>query len=402
MSEKDAKKPAARDISDLKARLGLKKGADGAPARTTQGMTAVPPPTAAKIGGTAVPPPPGVAPPQPVKPPMPDPSVDPFGAMNAMARQAVVQQAPEIVIVNDGKPVEEVARSGKVLRYVKVGALVLAPLIVGYISGGIMQANAQWNKTIDDATRLYDDFNAVGKSLLDLQELLNSARDRGGGQFKLHDAELTAAIEGMKLKAPDTNLLFHSNMYNMDPAVVSDVFGFYMDLTVLYQKVAEHIRLAKLDERKRPDDYVVAGFRAGAFAAVLRVPQDAKQPPYVEIVELGAPRCADGKTNPQGCPGEPTGFQIRNEANGPWLQSIDFARNADQLAPDKIVMIANPDRSNDVIDAIIKGATPYLHDVGYRERLREIDEKVKELSETRARILSKLNLERNRGKRFTL
>src|SRR6266496_3293275 len=81
MSEK-GKKPGTRDISDLKARLGLKRGGDKAAGG------AVPPPSAGK-GTGYVPPPPGVTPPQPA---VPDARVDPFGAMNAMAAQGAIRR----------------------------------------------------------------------------------------------------------------------------------------------------------------------------------------------------------------------------------------------------------------------------------------------------------------------
>ena len=94
--DKKDKKPGQRDISDLKARLGLKKGAGaggtrepapGAPARPGQ-------------RGNVVPPPPGVQPPKPEAPAPIDARVDPFGAMNAMAAQGAVSRAPEIIVVD--------------------------------------------------------------------------------------------------------------------------------------------------------------------------------------------------------------------------------------------------------------------------------------------------------------
>src|SRR6185369_15649323 len=97
-------------ISDLKARLGLKKGAQAPATGQTRanggaGGGVVAPP------GMNLPPPPGMAAPQPAQPAIPNAADDPFGAMNAMAAHGTVQRAPEIVIVNDGKPVENVGSS---------------------------------------------------------------------------------------------------------------------------------------------------------------------------------------------------------------------------------------------------------------------------------------------------
>ena len=82
------KRPGSRDISDLKARLGLKKGGAGAPGK--KGV--VPPPG---TRGGAVPPPPGV------EPPRPKAGDDPFGALNAAA-QTRPAPAPEVIVIEKG------------------------------------------------------------------------------------------------------------------------------------------------------------------------------------------------------------------------------------------------------------------------------------------------------------
>ena len=133
----DAKKTGSRDISELKQRLGLKKGAAAASqsgsaprANGAPSGGVVPPP------GLNLPPPPGVqtAPPQPQ---LPNAADDPFGAMNAMAHIGTMQRAPEIVIVNDGKPVEQVGaskRAGTIAKFAIVGAV---PLVLGIAVGKI-------------------------------------------------------------------------------------------------------------------------------------------------------------------------------------------------------------------------------------------------------------------------
>src|SRR5205823_13542413 len=77
------KRPGTRDISELKARLGLKKAApEKAQAKPS--------------GGVA--PPPGLTVPKQSGPVIPAAADDPFGNMNAMAQQGAMQRAPEIVI----------------------------------------------------------------------------------------------------------------------------------------------------------------------------------------------------------------------------------------------------------------------------------------------------------------
>src|SRR4051812_34556100 len=120
MTLSDAKKTGSRDISELKQRLGLKKGAAAAQTGSTQranggsGGVVAPP-------GLNLPPPPGLAPAQPPQPIIPNAADDPFGAMNAMAAVGAVHRAPEIVIHHDGKPVEHVGAQSHGAMLAKIG-----------------------------------------------------------------------------------------------------------------------------------------------------------------------------------------------------------------------------------------------------------------------------------------
>jgi hypothetical protein len=397
----EPKKPGARDISDLKARLGLKKGAEGGPGprgTTSMPVQGVPPPTAAKIGGSFVPPPPGVAPPPGMVPPqpvIPDASVDPFGAMNAMAataaRTAPVQ--PEFVIVNDGKH-EKVAHHGGPLRYLKPALMVLVPLFVGYVVGGIMNTNQGINSAIDDAAFLYKDFSDVGKSLQKIEEALDQAKDRGKGQLIPHDKELTAALEELKLQAPDTTVLFHANMSQMSKGTPEKIFTFYQRVTTLYAKIEAHKRLAKGDERKQVPK------QQGQYAVVVRVPTGEGQQPYVDLVEVGAPICkGDTKISAEGCPAEkpPEKFQVRNDPSGTW-QILPFVTSGAGVAADSILQLGD----NPVKQAFMVGAKEFVDTIGYMQRIRDIDADVRDLSQLRSDVQNALTVEKQKSKSFAL
>src|SRR5262245_61594130 len=187
MSDK-GKKPGARDISDLKARLSLKRGAtEGKPGGP------VPPPSAGK-GAGYVPPPPGVTPPQPA---VPDARQDPFGAMNAMAAQGAVTRAPEVIVV-DKSSVEQVHGQPRLAKYGRIGLLVGAPLIVGFILGGINHQRSRLNATVDDAKDVAEEFSDQGKQLEALNNVLLRAKERGPGRkgYARNDLELVGDIEG--------------------------------------------------------------------------------------------------------------------------------------------------------------------------------------------------------------
>lgn len=405
----DSKKPGARDISDLKARLGLKKGAGGTippptgqPAQRRTSMTgSIPPPP-------GVQPPPGMAPPQPAEPPIPDASMDPFGAMNAMAargtQQAVAQ--PEFIIVNDGKPVEQVASSGKMGRILKVALPAVAMLLVGYIVGGMMRANQAYNKTVDDAAFLLEDFKAVGRGLQELQDTLYGARGKDD-RFKPNDKDLTTALAGLvkaadgaqaKLRKPETGVLFKANISLMAPETSAKIFDFYQKMGELSDLVTEHQRLASRDSAKAVDKKPL-----GAYAIVLRAPdaqggQDV--PPYAELVELGAPVCADGKLSQQGCAGIPDKIQVRSDPTTAFSASptMTVAKNKAGLGGDVVLQLG----PTPVAQAFMVGAEAFVDTVGYLKRIDRIAELAKELGEQRAEIEKLLTAEKNRSKRFAL
>lgn len=178
----DAKKSGSRDISELKQRLGLKKGA--APAATGQprsngapsgGLVAPP--------GLNLPPPPGVVT-QPPAPALPNAHEDPFGAMNAMAAHATVQRAPEMVIVNDGIPVEHVGQSSPASTLLRIAVPAAIALIVGVAVGKIGTGAGFYNDGLKGARAILGDKQApstvayLKRQLSDLDTILDEAKTK--------------------------------------------------------------------------------------------------------------------------------------------------------------------------------------------------------------------------------
>lgn len=396
----EVKKPGARDISDLKARLGLKKGGNEVAKQTPSGGMVAPP--GARLGSAFVPPPPGVAPPPtaPPQPVIPDARVDPFGAMNAMAAQGAVQAAPQIVVVNDGQPVESVQKKSPIAR-LKIVALVAVPLVVGIVVGKIAQANSTYNQTIDDAKVLTEEVRNVGRGLQQLYDTLLTAKERGGGQgaFKPNDKELTAQLEQLPLAPPDKQKLFHSNLYHMDPKLVEDTLSFYSDIALLKQKIDTHVRLSKGDEKANvPDSEALRKLGGYRFGAIFRQPRQQGEIFQVEIVQIGAPVCADKQPHPEGCPGgaDPIGFQYRPDPTAPLWGTK--AWSASDLSADNVVPLAG----NTIIDILMRGAKPFYDEVSYMARIKEIDELTSALMERRKALEDLLNRKALEGKRFSL
>jgi hypothetical protein len=193
LSQQPPKKSGSRDINELKARLGLKKGAPapGATSAKPNGSPSggvVPPP------GLAVPPPPGAAPPAPA---VPNAADDPFGAMNAMAAHGAAQRAPEIVIVHDGKPVESVSASTRMATLGKYAAIALVPFILGIAIRGISKDAAAYNDGINGAKVLIGEVKSIKKNLNEVKVKLEADNIRKAGTV---GKEVTVALGPL---APD-------------------------------------------------------------------------------------------------------------------------------------------------------------------------------------------------------
>ena len=398
MSDK-GKKPGARDMSDLKARLGLKRGAtEGKPAGG-----AVPPPNAGK-GAGYVPPPPGVVPPQPA---VPDARVDPFGAMNAMAAHGAVTRAPEVIVV-DKASVEQVHGQPRLAKYGKIALLVGLPLVVGFILGGINHQRSRYNSTLEDAQDVSDEMKDQGKRLEALNNVLLRAKERGPGgkTYALTDGELVSDLEQLKFNFPDNDelILSHRNLYLLEPKLVQDTLSFYNRMRTLSQKVKDHIRVTKdLAQKMPPTVAEQLGAQAG-FAAMVRIPtpDEAKKgaPPSVEIFQIGLPVCADGKPAKE-CPGPVVGVQVRPDTMASWLNK-PLATPTDTT--DKALLV----RGNGILSALTKGSPRFLDELQYFQRLSEIDVLVSGsggdggLMKDRKDVEDRLTAVAQRGKAFAL
>jgi hypothetical protein len=394
LSDNEPKKPGSRDISDLKARLGLKSSRpEGGAAKGAK--------------GTYVPPPPGVAPPQPAQPAVPDARVDPFGAMNAIAAQGAVTRAPEIIVV-DKQHVEQVAPQSNATRYAKVGGVLLAPLVLGFLLGGINNARSNYNTTLRDAKSVADEFHTLGKSLEGLNNVLLSAKERGpeGKAIKLGDAQLVDELDRLGFNVPDADqiVLYHRNLYLLDPKLTQDILVFYGRMKVLAQKVKDHVRITKDMMAKLPPEARAKLGATSSFGVVVKLPTaDEAQKggrATADLVQLGSAICSDGKPH-DGCPdGALTGFQVRNDTTAPW--SVKNLASSD--ASDKVVFV----RPSGVLSGLLEGSPRYLDELQYYQRVGEIDALVSGgggdggLVKERKDIEDRLNQVAQKSKAFSL
>jgi hypothetical protein len=382
----DSKRTGSRDISDLKARLGLKKGAQ-APAtgqtgstRATNGVVAPP--------GLNLPPPPGMAPPQPTGPVIPNAADDPFGAMNAMAAVGTVQRAPEIVIVNDGKPVENVGKASMGATIAKVAVPAVITLVIGVAIGKIGSKASVHNAGIEDAKQLLGDKGA-SQSILGLKQTLSQIdtlldEHRTKNQFrpdKKFDDDLKK-LAG-KLEVKEKSVLTRAKA--LDPDAAGSVHAFYAGVSEVKSMIDTHIKAASADNNaftrnKEKVDAATLKDTENAplqgqlrFAILIQAPteQDKGVEFGAKVVEIGGVYCGTGDKPVAKCPeGEsPTAVAYRSEVGAPILTKGDIQTpTTDAIPAKKIVQLIGG--STSIRDTLIKGADGVASEVYYQRRLR--------------------------------
>jgi hypothetical protein len=384
----DAKKSGSRDISELKQRLGLKKGAaaasqSGSTPRVGGGGSGgvVPPP------GISLPPPPGLAPPQPV---IPNAADDPFGAMNAMAAVGAVQRAPEIVIVNDGKPVENVGASSSGARIARIAIPAGIALIVGITVGKIGASNGAYNKGLED-TKAYilgnknqaSSVAEIKKALSDIDTFLDEAKTKKSFRpDTATDKQLQAMVEKLEVKE---DVVFMAKENELDPKTSRDVLAFYAGVIQLKAMVDQHVKAATSDDQafatavtkakegtlSESDNAALAGqYR---YAVYVQAPTETDKVDFgAKLVELGPPVC-NGKVSTSGKCGDgeaPSKFTYRTEPSLTWSQADLAMGGADAIPTNKLVMFL----PGGVRDSLVKGADGVASEAMYTKRLRAIYE----------------------------
>ncbi len=405
----DSKKSGSRDISELKQRLGLKKGA--APAGATprgQSGGVVPPP------GLNLQPPPGLAPPAPAQPAIPNAHDDPFGAMNAMAAVGTVQRAPEIVIVHDGKPVENVGSgSGSIVKIIIPAVLALA---VGAAIGNIGASASAYNGELVGAKAILGD-KATGPSFLGLRASLSAldsllAQAQKSNNFA-PDAAVDKQLEALAAKLDvDDSKIFGTKLDAFEGPEASQVVGFYAGVAEIKQMLDDHLKAAKSDDlaikagKKATEAATITDAENASLAGgvrygiVMSAPTDTEQAAFgAKLVELGPPYCND-KLSTTGKCGEgeaPSAYTYRNEPGALWSKG-DFVSQGMENVPTKKIVILLP---NGIRDAVIKGSEPGASEALYMHRLKALSERTKKLLTDSVKLETTISTVANKGKRFS-
>ncbi len=410
----DSKKAGSRDISDLKARLGLKKsGAAGAPAAGTgargNGATGgvVPPP------GLNLPPPPGHHQ-QPAQPQIPNAADDPFGAMNAMAVHHRVERAPEMIIVNDGRPVENVGHQSMGATIAKIAIPAVLALGIGVGIGRVSKDANFYNDGLRDAKAILGDVNqpstlkATKRLLSDLDSTLDDMKTRTG--YRPDEAttkKLSDLVGKLDVKS---ELVFRAKQNALDAGLSGQILAFYSGVAEVRGMLDQHVKAAKADEKmlatakqktdeanvKEGDNAYLAG--QAKYAVLVTAPTETDKDEFgARIVEIGPVFCGDRQSSTGRCEdGSPSGFGFRNDPGGGWTKG-EVAQPQESIPAKKLVLLLQ----NGVRDSLIKGGEPGASEIYYVKRIRTIAERTKKLITDANKLESQLQSASSKGSRFS-
>ena len=420
----DAKRTGSRDISELKQRLGLKKGgaasqSGSVPAVRSNGTSGgvVPPP------GLNLPPPPGVTPATPMAPPqpvIPNAADDPFGAMNAMAAVATVQRAPEMVIVHDGKPVENVGAAGGGTKLALIIAPAAVALIIGLFMGRSSRGGSDVNDGISAAGAVYENVHSLKTGALNEMTKIDGmpAATGQGKKPQAHTAitpnsKLDKSLGGLvgKLDVKAEQYALVRNI-TLDSDTAGKTLEFYAGLAELKEMINIHVAAAVSDDQAykaaatavddakvKPD---IQGTLIGPirYAVVLSGPSDKEPnaPIGARFVELGPPYCNNTLATGGKCPdGEnPSGFGYRTENGGAW-KPANAVEGMNVVPVDKIV----PFVDSNTLDSFLQGNTPSAAVNAYGLRVQAIADKVQDLIDRANKLEPQLETAKSQSTKFT-
>lgn len=408
MSEK---RSGGRDISELKARLGLKKGgAAPAPGRAHSQTGGVAPPP-----GVVVQPPPGA---RGHQPPMPNAADDPFGAMSAMAQAGQAQRAPEIVInVNEGPPAEHVGASKRIGGILKWVGIALVPLIVGMLVGAAGRSAAHYNEGTKGAKAIVSHVTVAKRGLGKLQSILDDAKKKGLKPDKALSASLKPLVEELK---PDTTKIYAAKQGTLGAELSNNITTFFASVAQVQQMLEEHQRTAAFDDAalvtaadamkaatmKETENAAIASmatvypYRYGIVLSNPSATDPTKKKPFgAQIIEIGQPYCNSGQLSTSGvCPDGIAGFGYRDAMASSWAKGDLASVAPDALIPtDKIV----PLLPSQIADGLVKGPGPTAAEAAYIAQLTSISKRLEEVITAANELETKLNQKAKVGDKFT-
>jgi len=358
-----------------------------------------------------------VPPPAPPQPVIPNAAEDPFGAMNAMAAVHTVHRAPEIVIVNDGKPVENVGASGRGTSIAKLVAPAVVALAIGIGIGQIAKGANIYNQGLKDARTILGDDKAastvrsVKKALSELDGVLDEMKTRNGYRPDT-DADKKLAELAARLDVKSGTVFRTAGA--VDPEVSGQIMAFYAGVVEVKGMLDTHEKAAKFDDLalaagktagaaaavKESENAVLAGAGAVRYGALIQAPSAADGGDLgVKIVELGPPYCGNNLATSGKCDNneQPSAFAYRGEPGAAWTKGDLQTQGSDAIPTKKLVLLL----PNGMRDALIKGSQASASEAYYMKRLKNVTDRTKKLIDDANKLEQRLQAESSKSARFS-
>lgn len=356
--------PPTKDISDLKARLGLKRpdgGAPGGPAGPGGPAAARPAPGFPQQPGRGPVPGPAAA----ARPAAaPAPAAAPPAGMNPYAGMKAPQGGFDLRTIDDGAPVANV-RSGRGKAALFASALVgVAAFFLGGWAGMVGVARSNQNTANHAAKAVKTEVEGMQKTLTQIAAIMADSRSRLTKDKKdtgSYDPQLIANLEKVKLDPrPNTSTIFRVDYFRLPDADIDKLFTYYYNSIALYGEVEKHIKKSKADAEALK---AYAEKSAAQTQKNYGVVFDSSGKLLVaNLVEIGDQVCQKGGKE---CPAsELKGFKVRMNTGAPWVDR----NSTGKLDSGNVV----PMKPTPFMDAVMTGSPDQVRQESYKMRVASL------------------------------
>ena len=377
--------PPPKDISDLKARLGLKRP-EAAPApgpggpRPMGGLPAGFPqgPGRAQMPGQA----------QAAAAAAPPAAHDPYAGMKPQKGMF------DLRTIDDGAPVENV-RSGRgkaaLVTAVIVGILGFA-LGAGLGVSGVGRANM--NTANHAAKTVKSELDEMQKTLTQVGSAVAFSQQRQAHDKKDvldYDPQLIGDLEKVKLDPrPDTSKIFRVDYFRLEDIVVDRLFNYYYDTIALYNEVERHIKKTHADAESLK---TYLGKTAASSQKNYGLVFDTSAKIVVgNLVEIGDQVCKGG--GKECAAADLVGFQVRINTGAPFVDK----KTGGKLDTGNVV----PIKPTPLMDAVMSGSPDQVRAEAYKQRTANIRSLVSRLTASQKELFEGIDRAAARPDVFTI
>lgn len=356
MADPTEKKPG-RDISDLKARLGLQR-------------PLTPPPQAASPAAPAAAP--------------ADPRRDPFASQPA---QQVMVHHPEITDAGPAMHIPDVKKRS-LADWIKPAAMILLPSGFFFFYGGVYNARILHNKTIEDAAQIRGEVQQMRKrSQLIYDALIKSQKAVNGLN---PDEQLVKDLKDLEpLTPPKTDKIFKTNYAYLEGVTIDRLFTYYNDTVLLFASAS---RFHFAADRMMPDLQKAMVKAEAAAMFNYGVVIDTNGPIAIgNLVIVGEAVCKDKQ--PECAPADWEGMKVKASPTSSWTDRKLAGEDAQRVIP-----IA-PDKP--LAQQALIGSAEVTALFNYRAQLADIHAIAKRLVESEKDLLKELDDAAKKTKVFT-